>query len=83
MKTLQKFNPESLERSRRMSAEQILAFLEDYRALMTAAHDAEPSRLISIKMPPPLLRAFQAKCEVNGKKYQTQIKALMKQWILE
>jgi predicted DNA binding CopG/RHH family protein len=44
--------------------------------------DDGPSQLISIKVPPSLLRAFKAKAQANGLKYQTQIKSLMKAWLL-
>ena len=82
MKTLQKFSAENVDRSRHMSVEQILNFLEDFRLLSAATQATEPTRLISIKMPPALLRVFQAKCETSGVKYQTQIKNLMKAWLL-
>jgi predicted DNA binding CopG/RHH family protein len=65
-----------------MSVEQILAFLEDFRALTSHTADDGPSQLISIKVPPSLLRAFKAKAQANGLKYQTQIKSLMKAWLL-
>jgi uncharacterized protein (DUF4415 family) len=42
-----------------------------------------PQKLISIKMPQELLRAFRGRCEVEGCKYQTKIKELMIAWLRE
>ena len=57
---------------------QILEFLESYR-LMQAGEDK--TKLISMKITESMLLAFRQKCELNGMKYQTQIKALMEQWL--
>jgi predicted DNA binding CopG/RHH family protein len=37
--------------------------------------------LISIKIKESLLAAFRQKCELEGVKYQTQIKTLMSLWL--
>lgn len=39
------------------------------------------SKLISMKVPEPLLEAFREKSQVLGVPYQTQIKLLMKDWL--
>ncbi len=39
------------------------------------------SRMISMRVPEPLLDAFKAKCELKGLSYQRQIKALMLDWL--
>ncbi|MFN8791711.1 MAG: CopG family antitoxin [Bdellovibrionales bacterium] len=39
------------------------------------------SKLISMKVPEPLLEAFKQKSQVLGVPYQTQIKVLMKDWL--
>jgi len=39
------------------------------------------SKLISMKVPQPLLEAFKQKSQVLGIPYQTQIKVLMKDWL--
>ena len=39
------------------------------------------SRLISMKVPEPLLAAFRFKCSERGVKYQTRIKELMTAWV--
>ena len=75
---VQFFTPEYLEQVRDATPEQVLEFLEDFR-LMQAAH--QPSRLISLKVPQALLDAFRARCELQGVRYQTQIKTLMRDWL--
>lgn len=80
MKATQYFSKEYLERCNSMTPEQIIQFLEDFRALH---YDAKPrkSHLISIKVPDNLLNAFKAKAKIHGINYQTQIKKLMKDWV--
>jgi predicted DNA binding CopG/RHH family protein len=80
-KAVQKFNPEYLQATKDATPLQIVEFLENYR-LMQAATEVE-SILISLRVPSDLLRAFRAKCEIAGEKYQTQIKNLMKQFVEE
>ena len=81
MKAVQYFSDDYLAHCREMSTEQILRFLDDFRRL----HGAKPatSKLISIKVPEDLLDAFKAKAKLAGTPYQTRIKALMKDWLLE
>ncbi|MDH5693798.1 MAG: hypothetical protein OEZ47_11905 [Gammaproteobacteria bacterium] len=79
MKALQTFSHEYLNHCKRMSADEILHFLEGFRQLHGQGDDK--SRLISIKIPESLLSSFRFKCELNGLKYQTQIKRLMKDWL--
>ena len=81
MKTVQYFNDEYLERCRGMTPEQILRYLDDFRRL----HGNSPARskLISMKVPEDLLNAFKARAAIANTPYQTQIKKLMKAWLLE
>ena len=81
MKAVQYFSDEYLTHCREMSTKQILRFLDDFRRL----HGAKPaaSKLISIKVPEDLLDAFKARAKLDGTPYQTQIKALMKEWLLD
>jgi predicted DNA binding CopG/RHH family protein len=81
MKAIQKFNDEYLRSCRGMAPDQILQFLDDFRRL----HESSPvaSKLISIKVPENLLRAFRTKAALAQTPYQTKIKALMQDWILE
>ena len=76
---VQYFSDEYLEQCRRMSPEEIVAFLESFRQLQ-AAKPAK-SKLISLKVPEDLLEAFKLKAKANGLRYQTQIKQLMREWI--
>ena len=80
MKTVQYFTPDYLENCSKMKPEQILKYLEDYK---TIYYQSKPikTKLISIKIPEDLLGAFRAKSDLNGVKYQTQIKNLMNEWV--
>lgn len=79
MRPVQYFSKEYLEQCRKMTPEQIAAFLEDFRLLHTAAAPSK-SRLISLKVPEPLLASFKTKARLSGIPYQTQIKRLMMDW---
>ena len=78
---LQRFSNAYLERCRELSPEDVVRFLEDFRKLHGAA--TARSRLISLKVPEPLLAAFKAKARLHGVPYQTQIKTLMQAWLEE
>ena len=78
---LQRFSDAYLERCRELSPEGIVRFLEDFRRLHGGA--TARSRLISLKVPEPLLAAFKAKARLHGVPYQTQIKTLMQAWLEE
>jgi predicted DNA binding CopG/RHH family protein len=78
MKGLQKFTPEYLAQSRRMSPDAVARFLDDFRRLHAPR---AKSRLISMKVPETLLAAFRHRCRVEGERYQTKIKALMLEWV--
>ena len=78
MRPVQRLSDDYLEQARRISPEETLEFLEDFRRL----HGASPrSRLISIKVPEPLLRAFRLSCRMHGVRYQTKVKELMVAWL--
>lgn len=64
-----------------MRPEQIVRFLEDFRALHGRRERSSKSRLISLKVPEPLLEAFKTKAGLSGIPYQTQIKRLMSAWL--
>jgi predicted DNA binding CopG/RHH family protein len=80
MKAVQHFSDDHLQSSRELDADQVLRFLEDFRRL----HGSRPARskLISIKVPEDLLGAFKARAAMLGVPYQTQIKKLMKAWLM-
>ena len=82
MKAVQYFSDEYLQQCREMTPDQIIRFLDDFRQLH-GAETRSKSKLISLKVPEKLLSAFRAKASLAGVPYQTQIKTLMKAWVLE
>lgn len=78
MRPVQYFSDQYLAQCQAMSADHIVEFLEAFRLMQ---QPAEKTKLISIKVQESLLLAFRKKCEMENLKYQTQIKALMKEWI--
>ncbi|MCX6125298.1 MAG: CopG family antitoxin [Proteobacteria bacterium] len=61
-------------------ATSVLKFLEEFQKLANPANRL-PSKLISIKIPLPLLNAFRFKANQMGVPYQTMIKKLMEEWL--
>jgi hypothetical protein len=80
---VQYFTDEYLVNCKKMSPASIARFLEDFRLMAAERSKTNPQKLISIKMPQELLRAFRGRCEVEGCKYQTKIKELMIAWLRE
>jgi uncharacterized protein (DUF4415 family) len=84
-KTIQRFTAAHIKEGRHLDPAQIVDFLESFRELQGMVHRPKerraPSQLISIKMPPELLGAFRARCEIEGVPYQTRIKELMADWL--
>ena len=78
MKAVQYFSQQSLERSKKLSPDQILLFLENFRTLHSRISTPARSKLISLKVPEDLLSAFKFAAEKEGVKYQTKIKELMR-----
>lgn len=68
MRPVQYFSAEYLEQCP-MSADQIADDLEAFRLMQ---QPADNTKLISIKIPEPLLTAFRLKCGLHDTKYQTQ-----------
>ena len=58
----------------------IVEFLESFRQLADP-RSAKAPKLISMKVPEPLLAAFRFKAERENKKYQTKIKELMLEYV--
>jgi predicted DNA binding CopG/RHH family protein len=81
MKAVQYFSDEYLEQCRGMTPEQIIRFLDDFRQLH-GANTPSKSKLISLKVPENLLNAFRVQASREGTPYQTQIKALMRDWVM-
>lgn len=80
MKPVQYFSKDYLEQCRNMKPDQIVRFVENFRFLHSS-HRPAKSRLISMKVPEPLLDSFKAKAQLKGLPYQTQIKRLMQNWL--
>lgn len=81
-KGLQKFTKEYLDECKKLSPEEILQFLENYKHLYYQASQPQKTKLISIKIPQNLLDAFRLRAKTEGIPYQTQIKKLMQDWVL-
>jgi len=81
MKATQYFSDSHLEQCRFMTADQVLRFLDEFRRLH--GHQPSPSKLISMKVPEDLLHAFKTKARLSNTPYQTQIKILMRAWLLD
>ena len=81
MKPVQYFNDDYLNKTSTATPEQIVVFLEEFRLMQAPSKTPSRSKLISLKVAEDLLSVFRAKCEIEGVKYQTQIKKLMSQWI--
>lgn len=79
-KPVQYFTKEYLEKCSKMTPDQIIEFLENYRQLV--AETPRKCQLISLKIDPALLDAFKVKAELEGIPYQTKIKQLMKEWMI-
>ena len=60
---------------------EIVRFLDDFRRIH--GKRSGKSRLISMKVPEDLLAAFRAKAKLANVRHQTQIKNLMKAWLME
>lgn len=56
-----------------------MQFLDSFRNLQNL--DKAKSKLIALKVDENLLKAFRKKCELNGEKYQTKIKELMRKFL--
>lgn len=80
MKAVQYFSKEYLEHCSKFTSEQIFQFLEDFR-LLHAERNAQPQKLISLRVDEHLLKTFRFKAETEGKKYQTKIKELMLEYL--
>lgn len=77
-KTVQHFSDEQIELGKQLNPTQIAKFLEDFRLMH---EDSGASKLISIKIPERMLQVLKQKCEMQGVRYQTQIKQLITDWL--
>lgn len=82
MSTIQYFSDEYLAESAKATPAQVLQYLEQFRLMQASTvTSSSASKLISLKVPEDLLGLFRARCDLEGIKYQTQIKSLMKAWL--
>jgi predicted DNA binding CopG/RHH family protein len=58
----------------------IVEFLESFREMVDPRAQSK-SKLISMKVPEPLLAAFKFKSRSHGVPYQSMIKKLMMEWL--
>jgi predicted DNA binding CopG/RHH family protein len=78
---VQYFTDEYIEYCRKLTPDQIVDFLEQWREVAHAGIKS-PSKLISIKVPENLLNAFKFKAKSKNQPYQSVIKNLMREWLL-
>ena len=84
MKTVQYFTDEYLAQCKSMTPDQIVRFLDDFRQLHgDRTKGRTRSKLISIKVPENLLNVFRKRSALAGVAYQTRIKQLMTDWVLD
>ena len=81
MKATQSFSSEYLDQCKKMTPDQIIKFIEDFRNLYSMQKRRCKTKLISIKIPEDLLQAFKFKAASINVQYQTQIKLLMNNWL--
>ena len=78
MKAVQYFTDEYLEQCQKLTDEQIVRFLEDFRVIHGHLTKSG-TKLISIKVEKELLNAFKVRVNLDKVSYQTRIKALMRE----
>ena len=78
-KPIQYFTEEYLKLCQKMTPDEIVEFLENFRQL--ADIETEKSIPISLRVEPKLLSAFKAKAKLHNVSYQTKIKELMRLWL--
>ena len=81
MKPVFHFTPDYLERCKNLTTDQVVQFLEDFRKVYLGTSTAT-SKSVGLKVPEDLLDVFRTRCEIEGIKYQTQIKKLKREWLL-
>ena len=82
MKAVQYFDPDYIERCKKMTPDQIAKFLDDFRMLHRPSKLVK-TKLISLKVEEDLLEAFKFESNIQEIPYQTQIKKLMREWLVK
>lgn len=83
-RAVQKYDSEYVESSRKLSPTDRIRFVEEFMKMTSAVSGArtDKSKLISLKVPESLLQSFKTICQQENRPYQTQIKILMREWLL-
>ena len=81
IKSVQYFSDEYLEECKKLTPEQIVKFLDDFRLIYYDAQKDTKSTLISMKVPNHLLSAFKTYAKLHKRPYQAIIKELMTDWL--
>ena len=79
---VQYFTDEYLERCKDLSPTEIVRYLDQFRLIAYAGRKTK-SKLISMKVPEDLLEVFKTKARLEGRPYQSIIKELMTNWVLQ
>ena len=80
MRPVQYFSPEYLAQCKKMSLEDRLRFLEDFRKLQDRRPPVK-SRLISVRIDESLLERFREKARTEKLPYQTLLKRLIRDYL--
>ncbi len=78
-RAVQHFSDEYLQECKKMSADQICQFLDDYKKLH---FDIGKLKQINLRVPENILKAFQAKARLEGVQYQKKIRELITNWAI-
>ncbi len=76
---IQFFTKEYLDQAKKLTPTQIAEFVTQYQAVV--ASQEGKTKPISLRIPEELLKIFKTKSKLEGKKYQSQIVELMRQWV--
>jgi uncharacterized protein (DUF4415 family) len=79
MKKAKQTHPARQPGGKRPTATQAADFLEDYVNLIHGQD--EPTKLISLRVPANILRSFKTLASQDGRKYQSHIVQLMREWV--
>ncbi len=78
MKKIRQLHPQKVKGSKTPTPEQTWKFLEDYAEFVHGQD--QKTKLISLRVPANILETFKFTANRAGKKYQTQIVQLMREW---
>lgn len=79
IKGVQYFTSEYIKECQKMSIDERLQFLEDYRKLL---FDPGELKQINLRIPERVVTCFKMRAKREGKLYQHKIRELMTEWAL-